>query len=261
MKRVLKVLLGLVIFLGLGLNGHGAQVEQFSPQGMVKEVRQVTARFSEPMVPFGDPRLADPFTVSCPVKGKGRWVDGRTWAFDFEKDLPAGLVCEFRLKPEQKTLAGKEISGARVFAFNTGGPSIKESRPYEGNNWIDEHQIFIVTLDTEADEESILKNAYFSVERVQERVGLRILKGSEKEALFKALAIKKPKGATVAFQCKQAFPPGSEVKIIWEKGSNRSVGSPPGKTRSWPLKPAPLFRPNLSGPKKGLPPAISPCCR
>ena len=34
----------------------GASVEMFSPQGTVKGVRQVSVRFSEQMVPFGDPR-------------------------------------------------------------------------------------------------------------------------------------------------------------------------------------------------------------
>ena len=45
----------------------GAQVEHFWPQGYVKAVRQVTARFSAPMVALGDPRLDDPFTIDCPV--------------------------------------------------------------------------------------------------------------------------------------------------------------------------------------------------
>jgi len=70
----------------------------FSPQRTVKKVRQVAARFSEPMVPFGDPRLSDPFEISCPVQGKGRWADDRNWAYDFEEDLPAGIRCEFLLK-------------------------------------------------------------------------------------------------------------------------------------------------------------------
>ena len=42
-----------------------AEVQLFNPQGQAKGVRQVMARFSEPMVAFGDPRLADPFNVQC----------------------------------------------------------------------------------------------------------------------------------------------------------------------------------------------------
>src|SRR5262245_64836241 len=74
-------------------------VEQFSPLGTVKEVRQVTARFSAAMVPFGDLRdVAAPFTIDCPEKGTARWVDSRTWAYDFERDLPAGVSCTFTLR-------------------------------------------------------------------------------------------------------------------------------------------------------------------
>ena len=86
----------------------GPQVEAFSPQGIVKTVRQVSVRFSEQMVPFGDPQgLTEPFDIDCSEKGSSRWADGKNWVFDFERDLPAGIRCEFRLKPKLKTLSGK----------------------------------------------------------------------------------------------------------------------------------------------------------
>ena len=72
-----------------------AQIEHFSPQGTVKQVRQVTARFSEPMVSFGDPQLADPFDIQCAQKGQGRWIDARSWSYDFDRDLPGGVTCRF----------------------------------------------------------------------------------------------------------------------------------------------------------------------
>lgn len=69
------------------------QVEFFSPQGTVKGVRQVTARFSEQMVPFGDPRgVIEPFDIDCPEKGTSRWADGKNWVFDFEKTFLLGFV-------------------------------------------------------------------------------------------------------------------------------------------------------------------------
>ena len=40
-----------------------AKVESFSPQGQIKDVRQVVARFSQPMVSFGDPRSEAPFDI------------------------------------------------------------------------------------------------------------------------------------------------------------------------------------------------------
>ncbi len=46
---------------------EGPRVEMFSPQGTVKGARQVSVRFSEQMVPLGDPRgLIDPFDIDCP---------------------------------------------------------------------------------------------------------------------------------------------------------------------------------------------------
>src|SRR6202142_3879991 len=95
-----------------------ASVNLFSPQGTVKGVRQVTARFSEPMVPFGDPRIADPFDIVCPDKGKGRWADGRNWVYDFDKDLPAGLQCSFSIQPDLKALSGNSVI-RRTFSFST----------------------------------------------------------------------------------------------------------------------------------------------
>ncbi len=117
MKVLLKVILGLAFYVLLATAAETAQVEQFSPQGTVKDIRQVTARFSEAMVPFGDPRLQDPFTIECPEKGKGRWVDGKTWAYDFERDMPAGVMCTFQVKPDLKTLAGEPISGPKLFSL------------------------------------------------------------------------------------------------------------------------------------------------
>jgi uncharacterized protein YfaS (alpha-2-macroglobulin family) len=218
MKILFKVFTGLFFCFGLAAAVEAAQVEQFSPQGTVKEIRQVTARFSEAMVPFGDPRLQDPFSPQCPEKGKGRWVDGRTWVYDFERDFPAGVICTFQLKPDLKTLAGGPVRGPEVFSFNTGGPSVRRSKPEEGHNGIDENQVFIFSLDSEADEASITRGAYCLVEGIQERVGIRLLKREEQEQLFKDLKMKKEKSPAVAFQCRRTFPPGAEVKIVWGKG-------------------------------------------
>src|SRR5262245_64540014 len=98
-----------------------AEVIQFNPQGTIKRVRQVTARFSEPMVPLGDPRgAADPFEIECPEAGSGRWVDSRSWVYDFARDLPAGGRCRFRLRPGLRSLAGEAVTGRQEFAFSTG---------------------------------------------------------------------------------------------------------------------------------------------
>src|SRR5688572_8080435 len=126
------------------------RVEQFSPRGESKNVRQVRARFSAPMVALGDPRLSDPFMVNCAAAGKGRWADGRNWIYDFDEDLPGGIRCSFQLKPAAKALDGRALTGTREFQFDTGGPSIQASYPQEGWYQLDEEQVFLLRLDAPA---------------------------------------------------------------------------------------------------------------
>jgi hypothetical protein len=103
---------------------ESARVELFSPHGTVKQVRQVRARFSEPMVPFADPRAAaQPFVMDCPEKGTGRWADARNWVYDFDRDLPAGIRCEFRIQDGLRTLRENPWAGG------SGLRSQPEARP------------------------------------------------------------------------------------------------------------------------------------
>src|SRR4030043_496530 len=205
----------------------GPQVELFSPQGTVKGVRQVSVRFSEQMVPFGDPKgLIEPFDIACPEKGTSRWADGKNWVFDFEKDLPAGIRCEFKLKDRLKTLSGKEIVGQRVFSFSTGGPAVKSSTPYQGSTYLDEEQIFVLTLDAEPDEASVIQNVFFSIEGIQDRVGMRFITGKEREEILKALFRYRGPATLpmILIQCKQRFPTNAKISLIWGKGVMTKTG-------------------------------------
>src|SRR4051812_828314 len=99
-RRSLTVVRGFTLLVSLLAPGLAlaAEVQVFTPQGEGKDVRQALARFSEPMVAFGDPRLSDPFNVQCEgdaakLKGRGRWADARNWVYDFESDLPGGQRC------------------------------------------------------------------------------------------------------------------------------------------------------------------------
>ena len=162
------------------------RIQSFSPQGTTKKVRQVRVQFSEPMVSFGDPRATlAPFDIRCSEKGTARWSDPSNWLYDFERDLPAGIQCEFNAKDELKSLRGADITGQRQFRFSTGGPAILRSSPYEGDESIGDDQIFILELDSPAAEPSVLANVSFSVDRISERIGIRIVSGSEREAILK----------------------------------------------------------------------------
>src|SRR5689334_16971517 len=106
----------LLLALSLALSGLAAAAEppaapvEFAPVGTVKGVRQATARFAAQMVALGDPRpTADPFAIECPATGTSRWVDSHTWAYDFGRELPAGLRCRFTLRPDVRALDGTAI--------------------------------------------------------------------------------------------------------------------------------------------------------
>lgn len=249
-------ILGIVGLLGaLGAAGATAQaadgpgVELFAPQGEVKEVRQVTARFTTPMVPFGDPRLVEPFDVDCAEKGSGRWADARNWVFDFERDLPAGVLCRFTLKAGGKDLAGNAIAPA-AFSFTTGGPAIRETMPWEGYESVDENQVFILGLDAPATEETVLRNAYCDVSGKAERVPVRIVTGVERKAILErrqdflgrwgrlfargsayARFLNEKdydKLPLVLLACRGRLPAEAEMHLVWGKG----IAAPSGVTTS-----------------------------
>lgn len=238
----------------LGMSAASAQVEIFSPQGTVKNVRQVTARFTLTMVALGDPRLADPFTIDCPAPGKGRWADGRNWAYDFDEDLPAGMRCSFTIKKGLTALDGTPISGARTFSFDTGGPAVLASFPRDGWEGIDEEQIFLLKLDAPAAIDTVRKHAHFIIEGISERIPIDILTGDARksvlaqrkelgyayyEILWKSgrtsyarvrdRKIEAAEAVILVIKSNRRFPPEARVDLVW--GAGISVANGPATTQ------------------------------
>ncbi|MBF0458308.1 MAG: alpha-2-macroglobulin [Nitrospirae bacterium] len=222
---VLVLLLVIGLFNAAAYAGERAVVEQFSPQGSAKGVRQVTARFSEQMVSFGDPRADSPFDVDCAAKGTARWVDTKNWAYDFDEDLPSGLLCTFTLKPSgKKTLSGAAIEGNSRFQFSTGGPGIIASDPSDGSVWLDEKHAFVLYLDGQPDEASIPEHVHCAVDGIKERIGVTLIQGTDKEAILKTINSKDHGKNLVVLQCNRAFPSGKGVKVVWGKGVKSKTG-------------------------------------
>jgi uncharacterized protein YfaS (alpha-2-macroglobulin family) len=234
-----------------------ARVESFSPRGTAKQVRQVTARFSVPVVALGDPRLADPFRVECSAagkfraasererrpSGKGRWADPRSWVYDFDADLPAGLRCTFTLNDGLTALGRKPIGGERVFSFDTGGPAIVASLPNDGWEEIDEDQVFLVKLDAPAVADAIERHAYCAIDGIVERVPIEVLRGEARSALLAARkqlgygyfallwksgdssevrvrdrTLEQAEERVVAVKCRRRLPPATKVRLVWGAG-------------------------------------------
>jgi uncharacterized protein YfaS (alpha-2-macroglobulin family) len=229
--------------------GNGVQVEDFFPQGYVKSVRQVTARFSAPMVALGDPQRDDPFTVDCPTPGKGRWADARNWVYDFDRDLAGGVSCQFALKAQLKALDGAVVSRPAAFEFNTGGPAIVASLPSDGWQDLDEEQVFLLKLDAPATAESIRANAYCVIEGVAERVPVEVLADDARRSVLeqrKALgydylqllwkddvttdvrvrnrSMEQADALVVAVRCQRRLPPATQVRLKWGGGIATASG-------------------------------------
>jgi len=201
------------------------RVEHFAPQETVKDVRQVKARFSAPMVALGDPRLPDPFSLECGEPGSGSWIDSRTWIYDFDRDLPGGVRCRLLVQPDLHSLAGDAVVGQREFAFSTGGPVIEYANPSEGSEQIDEEQAFLLAVNAEPTSDTVLANVSFSVDGLPERIGVRVFTGAEKEAVLATLPDgTRPEGPSIVLQARQRFPSATRVRLVWGTGVTSASG-------------------------------------
>jgi len=231
MNRTLALLLATLVGFALPAQGSAAKaqttLESFSPLGETAKVRQVVARFSAPMVSFGDPRAVQPFEVDCAEKGQARWVDGTTWAYDFERDVPAGIACRFTPVAGLKSLAGHPVTTEAVYRFTTGGPKVIHQQPYAGSTAVTETQTWLLGLNGSVDEESIGKHLRCEADGVS--MGIVLLGTAERDKLIELYHWNKypPKpeaGAWVAVKCAERLPTGAKLKLVWGKGIASATG-------------------------------------
>ena len=259
-RRFLLVLLTAILTFGLtALAATPVRLESFSPQGLVKEPRQVVARFSAPMVRFGDPRRApEPLVRECSgdgvvaagqtpsvVDGDGRWLDSRTWAFDFRQNLPPGVSCRYRTAPGLTSAAGAAVSPAE-FELHTGGPQVSRTEPFESSEEIDEEQAFVVFVDALPDPASVERGAWFTVAGLHDRVGVRILTGADREAILNTLYPDYRKEPSIVLQARQRFPNEADVTLHWSKAITTAGGIATALEQKLSYKTRPQFRARLS---------------
>ena len=242
--RSVPVLVALV----LAVSASGARVESFSPQGFNKDVRQVAVRFSEAMVALGDPDLAEPFVVDCPVPGTGRWIDHRHWVYDFEYDVPSAVVCRFELRQDARTLTGDRLE-PQEYAFHTGGPSILDHRPKAWRTWettvVDERQVFLLALDGVADAAAISQYARCHLVGQRDQIPVEVVEGEAREKILRALDEASPRTLSGLVQsthahlpldadqamdlvalvkCRDELPGGVELRLVWGAGVSGGSG-------------------------------------
>ncbi|WP_404820654.1 alpha-2-macroglobulin family protein [Leptospira yasudae] len=218
----------LLVFAAANLD---AQVRiEFGPTGEVKKPSQIRARFSESMIPLGNPKFSlVPFDIRCPIKGTERWVDDKNWVLEFPELLPGGVECVFETK-KVKSVAGNSLNEGERFSFHTGGPELDSSSPYEGGV-IDEDQIFILDLDSEADLSSASDHLYFVTEGIKDKIGFSKVSSSQEKEILKANYREGKTEKTILIKPDQKFPSGKKVYLVLEQGLKSKSGVPRSSTR------------------------------
>jgi len=202
-------------------------------------IERFTVRFSQPMVPLGDPRAAAPFKVECPVEGEGRWVDQTTWVHEFKTPLPGGVTCTFELTEKLRSLAGYEVKGQSKFTVDSGGPVARAVLPSRYDHDIEEDQVFLVAANMGVDRASVAANAYCSVDGLGEKIPVDVLEAKVAPQLIADLGTSnwnvrsfleqagvpqtvpaKPEdrlrafAAVTALKCHRPLPPGQAMALV-----------------------------------------------
>ncbi|MDV6235058.1 MG2 domain-containing protein [Leptospira ellisii] len=219
------------LFLFLFSAALQAQVRvEFNPTGEVKKPAQVRARFSESMIPLGNPKFSlSPFSVRCPIGGTERWVDDKNWVLEFYAPLPGGLECSFETK-KGKSVAGNSLNEGEKFSFQTGGPEMDSTSPYMGGI-IDEDQIFILDFDTEVDPSSAGDHLYFVVDGLLDKIGFSTVSSATEKEILKATYRGTKPAETLIVRPDRKFPSNKRVVLVLEQGLKSKSGVARSSTR------------------------------
>jgi uncharacterized protein YfaS (alpha-2-macroglobulin family) len=234
--------IGLIAGLIAGLTAARApappplEITTFTPAGAdARGAQQIVIRFSAQMIAFGDPRVAAPARVDCAAHGSGRWLDERSWSYDFDAALPSGLQCRVNVAKGVKALDGRALPAAREFRIASGGPAILRSAPGAGHT-IDEQQVFALRLDGSVNPVSVAAHAYCMADGITEQLPLRVLTGSERASVLAGLRrqswmLEQPIGAAsldelLLVQCARPLPVGRDMRLVWDAGLESASGVP-----------------------------------
>jgi alpha-2-macroglobulin len=207
------------------------QISSLSPQGEVAQVRQVVVKLDQAGVNFGDPKAPALMAISCnnaqASKGSGRWISEREWAYEFDNDLPPGVQCSLQVGSSYKPPAGQKLTGITRYAFNTGGPFVRNVWP-DTSERIDEEQFFVLELNGAAAPASLANNLWCSIEGVGEKVPVRWLDDSTRSELLKNIGQAREAGAEplrfLTFSCNRRLNSAGRVSVVYGKGIATASG-------------------------------------
>ena len=204
---------------------QAARIDRVQPQGEVAEVRQISVRFSEAVVPLGDGRQKPPLTLQCNGRapaGTGRWADAQVWLFDLATPLPPGQQCRLQLAAGwQPTTTGTPLEGRTEFSFSTGGPAVLQVQPWPGTE-LEEDAHFLLTLNGPATPASVQARAVCEVEGLGESLPVRIVEGAVREQVlaqqFKGQRRRPEANRLLLLTCQRPLPAEARMRLVWGSG-------------------------------------------
>jgi hypothetical protein len=241
MRTWLRFLIIALLLGPLGATaGNSPRVVMATPGLGGGSIERFTARFSDPMVPLGDPRAAGPFTVECPTTGQGRWVDQRTYVWEFASPLPGGQTCSFALRDELTDLKGVSVTGTRRFTVDSGGPRARAVLPDGGT--VEEDQVFLIAANQVPDLRTVAQHAYCTVDGIGERIPVDVLEPGVVTRIVEGLGaddyrisnfleeagLPQADKSVVPLKCRRPLPPGRDMALVWDAGisaAGRTAGA------------------------------------
>lgn len=247
MRAVWKLALPALILLPLAARGDNPPRLVLATSGTAMPssgaIDRFTIRFSDPMVPLGDPRVKPAATSDCPGASAGRWVDQQTFVIDFQRPLPGGTTCKVTLKSGLTTQAGIRVQGQENYTIDTAGPSVRAVlAPGERGSDIDEDQVFLVATNTPADPASVAGKAGCAIDGVGEVAAIDVLPAGTAATVLSGLGTDDwrtvdflseagistplPSDArardaalanVLALRCRRPLPPGKDMALVWPK--------------------------------------------
>ncbi len=234
-------------------------------------IDRFTLRFSQAMVPLGDPLgdpgAAPPASNDCKGASTGHWVDPQTYVIAFEHALPGGASCKVTLNAKLATLSGARVSGQSSFTIDTAGPSVRAVlAPGESGDAIDEDQVFLVATNDAASPASVAAHAACAVEGIGETAAVDVLpdgtaatvltglgKGDwharefleSAEITFKPGDNSRALANVLALRCRRPLPPKHAMALVWPSAISDAHGKPAGRDQRFDFTVRPAFAANF----------------
>ncbi|HEX8668697.1 MAG TPA: MG2 domain-containing protein [Allosphingosinicella sp.] len=234
-----------------------------------RTITRFTIRFSDPMIALGR-QEAPPFEMDCPVDGSGQWIDTTTYVWDYAKPLPGSTVCTATLSDTLRTLAGREITGTRSFPIDSGGPFAVDVLPSNGEEGIDEDQVFFIAANGPVTRASVAAAAYCAVDGIGDRIAVDLIAPNAVEPVLGAMSRWRRESflrsagletgdlpaqgaqretilsSIVGLKCRRPLPPGRDVAVVWAASVRSTTGRLAGADQRFDFTVRDEFRARLS---------------